>query len=230
MPGPGWPMPDGVELPDRPAWPVRLRAGSVGLRRLLQRDADGWVGVRARNARWLAPWDATPPPEGDPGPGSFAEMVRMLNRQARAGSTLPWAITWDAGRPWRPLAPPSPVIGQLTVSGITYGSARWAQIGYWIDRDHAGRGIVPVSVALACDYCFGVLELHRIEIDIRPENTNSLRVVEKLGFRPEGMRPAYLHIAGDWRDHLTFALHRDDVPEGLLVRYLDGRPLPGVNP
>ena len=109
--------------------------------------------------------------------------------------------------------------GQLTVSGIVGGSASWGQIGYWVDQRWAGRGITPTAVALATDYCFKVMRLHRIEIAIRPENTKSLRVVEKLRFRPEGLRPRYLHIDGDWRDHLVFALNSEEVPEGLLRRW-----------
>ena len=105
------------------------------------------------------------------------------------------------------------------MSGIVGGSASWGQIGYWVDERLAGRGIIPTAVALACDYCFQVMGLHRIEIAIRPENTKSLRVVEKLGFRPEGLRPRYLHIDGDWRDHLVFALNAEEVPEGLVRRW-----------
>ncbi|MCF8538458.1 MAG: GNAT family N-acetyltransferase, partial [Candidatus Nanopelagicales bacterium] len=90
-----------------------------------------------------------------------------------------------------------------------------AYIGYWIDREVAGRGIMPTAVALAIDHCFTSLHLHRIEINIRPENTASLRVVEKLGLRLEGERPAYLHIDGDWRDHRTFVVFADDVPSGV---------------
>ncbi|MGH3660059.1 MAG: GNAT family N-acetyltransferase, partial [Micromonosporaceae bacterium] len=101
----------------------------------------------------------------------------------------------------------------------TLGSARWAQIGYWIDQAYAGRGIMPTAVALACDHCFFVVGLHRIEINIRPENAASLRVVEKLGFRREGVRPRYLHIDGDWRDHAAYALHAEEVPEGVLTRW-----------
>ena len=89
-----------------------------------------------------------------------------------------------------------------------------------LDRPAAGRSrIIPTAVALAVDYCFQVMALHRIEIAIRPENTKSLRVVAKLGFRPEGLRPRYLHIDGDWRDHLVFALNADEVPEGLMQRW-----------
>ena len=86
----------------------------------------------------------------------------------------------------------------------------------------AGRGITPTSVALATDLCFRELGLHRMEICIRPENTASLRVVQKLGFRYEGLRRRFIHIAGDWRDHHAFALVREEVPEGVLQRWLNG--------
>ena len=78
----------------------------------------------------------------------------------------------------------------------------------------AGRGITTTSVALATDVCFDEMRLHRMEICIRPENQASLRVVEKLGFRYEGLRRRFIHINGDWRDHYAFALTREDVPEG----------------
>jgi ribosomal-protein-alanine N-acetyltransferase len=65
-----------------------------------------------------------------------------------------------------------------------------------------------------------------MEVAIRPENHASLRVVEKLGFRPEGLRPNYLHIDGEWRDHLLFALNADEVPEGLLTRWKATRLVP----
>ena len=110
------------------------------------------------------------------------------------------------------------MVGQLTVTGIAWGSARWAQVGYWIDQRHAGRGIMPLAVAMACDHCLLTMGLHRIEIAIRPENTASLRVVEKLGFSKIGLAPRYLHINGQWRDHLIFAVTAEEVPHGLRAR------------
>ena len=65
--------------------------------------------------------------------------------------------------------------------------------------------------------------MHRMEICIRPENAPSLRVVEKLGFRYEGLRRRYIHINGDWRDHFCFALVAEEIPVGVLRRWLDGR-------
>jgi ribosomal-protein-alanine N-acetyltransferase len=143
-------------------------------------------------------------------------MWRGLHRQAKAGAALPFAITLRESERRTPR-----LVGQLTVSSIVYGAFRSCTVGYWIDAAVAGRNITPISVALAADYCFFDLRLHRVEINIRPENGPSLRVVEKLGFRPEGMRPRYLHIDGDWRDHLSFALTAEEVPRGVLAPFLD---------
>jgi ribosomal-protein-alanine N-acetyltransferase len=138
---------------------------------------------------------------------TFAMMVRRLRREAREGRMLPWALTYQGD-----------LVGQVTVGGITWGSLRSAYIGYWIDQDVAGRGITPTGVAMALDYCFEELKLHRIEINIRPENAASLRVVDKLGLRLEGDRLAYLHIDGEWRDHLVFVAMAGEFPEGLTPR------------
>lgn len=194
-------------------WPVTLVAAQpspVGLRPMRVRDGRAWREVRTRNADWLRPWEATLPKEGrmpDEVPSTFAVMVRRMNREARAGRCLPWAITYDGA-----------FAGQVTVGGITYGSLRAGYIGYWIDQQFAGRGVVPTAVAIACDYCLGTLHLNRIEIGIRPENAASLRVVHKLGLRDEGLRPRYLHIDGDWRDHRIFSVLRGDFPDGLQGR------------
>jgi len=67
-------------------------------------------------------------------------------------------------------------------------------------------------VALICDYAFTSLQLHRIEINVRPENRSSLAVVAKLGFRYEGVRKGYLHINGEWRDHLTYVMLAEERP------------------
>ena len=107
--------------------------------------------------------------------------------------------------------------GQVTVNNIVRGSAMFASVGYWLDKEFAGRGIMPRVVAMVIDHCFAT-GLHRIEIAIRPENSNSLRVVEKLGIREIGYAPKYLHIDGDWRDHRLYAVTREEVPKGLHAR------------
>jgi ribosomal-protein-alanine N-acetyltransferase len=193
-------------------WPARLREGRIELRPLRLRDATAWREVRTRNARWLRPWEATLPLSEHDAPTTYGSMVRRLRAEAREGRSLPFALTVDGV-----------FAGQITVGGIARGSLLSAYIGYWIDQRVAGRGIMPTAVAMATDHCFREVGLHRVEVNIRPENTASLRVVEKLGFRSEGLRERYLHIDGDWRDHLTFALCVEDVPDGLLPRWLSTR-------
>lgn len=192
-----------------PTMGFQTALGYFGMRGIRRRDARAWGEVRQRNVAWLLPWEATIPPESSEVVPTFSQMVANLRSDARLARVVPLVMLLD-GR----------LVGQLTVGGITWGSLRSAHIGYWIDQQVAGHGLAPLGVALACDYCFDELELHRIEIVIRPENAASLRVPRKLGFREEGLRPSYLHISGAWRDHLVFALHREEVPEGVLARWV----------
>ncbi|WP_297780774.1 GNAT family protein [Aeromicrobium sp.] len=188
-------------------WPVTLSHGSIGVRPLRRRDARAWRRLRAANAEWLGPWEATLPREAGQTSTSYVAMIGALRRRARLGQAMPFALTWD-----------DELVGMLTVNGITWGSARWANLGYWVARSHAGRGITPTAVALVCDHLLTTAGLHRIEISIRPENAASLRVVDKLGFSEVGLARRYLHIAGEWRDHRVFQILAEDAPNGLLSR------------
>lgn len=188
-------------------WPVTLAHGRIGIRPLAMKDASRWAALRDANAAWLSPWEATVPPGSGRGIASYREMIRTLRARARRGQTMPFVITYDGK-----------MVGQLTVSGITQGSARWGSIGYWIARDHAGLNITPTAVALVCDHLLFTMGMHRVEIAIRPENAASLRIVEKLGFIEYGLALGYLHIAGDWRDHRLFQILAEDVPEHLISR------------
>ena len=141
-------------------------------------------------------------------------MTRQLTRSARRGEHLPWLIWYDDRATGEAQgAEASRMVGQLTAGPIIYGSARTASLGYWIDQGHAGRGIMTCAVALAVEHLLGARDLHRVEINIRPENHASLAVVRKLGLREEGLRRQYLHIAGDWRDHRSFAITQDELPD-----------------
>lgn len=192
-----------------------LREGAVTIRGVRGRDARQLDRELMDNRRWLRTWEATNPR----GPMNFdvRASIRSLVANARAGLGLPFVIEYDGE-----------IAGQLNVSSITWGSVSSATIGYWVAERFAGRSITPTAVALATDYCFSQLGLHRIEIFIRPENEASLRVVEKLGFRYEGLRRRFIHINGDWRDHFCFALIAEELPTGVLRRWLDGTVPPGA--
>jgi len=187
-----------------------LRDGSLELRPIRQRDARALERELLENRGWLKEWEATSPyaPAGVDARAS----IRSLQNHARDGHGLPFAMVCDGE-----------FAGQLNVSSISYGSLSSASIGYWIAERFAGRNLTPTAVALATDHCFFEVGLHRMEICIRPENGPSLRVVQKLGFRYEGLRRRYIHINGDWRDHFCFALVVEEVPQGVLQRWRDGQ-------
>ena len=187
-----------------------LEDAGVVLRPIRVRDARELERLLLDNRAWLAPWEATSPQGG--GRWDVKAGIRSLLEQAREHSALPFVIEVD-GQP----------AGQLTVSGITYGALSSGTIGYWVAQGVAGRGVTTIATALATDYALFGLGLHRIEICIRPENAKSLRIVEKLGFRYEGLRRRYIHIDGDWRDHVCFAVVREEVPGGVLTRWREGR-------
>jgi [ribosomal protein S5]-alanine N-acetyltransferase len=182
------------------SWPITLSGSEIYLAPLRLRDRKKWLRVRAENREWLAPWEATLPyiPGSDAESlrkelPSFFRLVRTLNRESRDVRSISFAI-WSGNN----------LIGQISMGGIILGALRGAHIGYWIDRSYAGRGYTTQAVNLLTEYGFSVLALHRIEINLRPENAASRRVAEKAGYVFEGVRPRYLHIDGDWRDHISF--------------------------
>ncbi len=182
-------------------WPVTLTDGQLVLRPLRLSDRRAWREVRKRNAQWLRQWDATMPLEGrmvGQRPPTYNAMMRIMKKEAREGRALPFAIEFEGK-----------FVGQLTVGGILGGSSRGAFFGYWIDEGVAGRGLVTKCVELVTDYCLNTMMLHRIEINVRPENAASCAVALKAGFTQESYRPRYLHIDGDWRDHISFVKFRD---------------------
>jgi ribosomal-protein-alanine N-acetyltransferase len=200
-----------------PGWPATLNAGPVQLRPPRLRDGRAWSELRIRNERWLQPWEPT-------AASSWAERSAMgawpplhaaLRRGGRNGTMLPFMICYGGL-----------LAGQVNASNVAGGALRSCTIGYWVDERVAGRGVAPTAVAALIDHCFAEAGLHRVEIDIRPENTASLRVVEKLGLRREGFYERYLDIAGGWRDHVAFAITAEEVAAGSVLSRLSALPAP----
>lgn len=185
---------------------IELVGEKVILRPARYRDKAAWDEVRAENREWLAPWEATLPtvipgtPESEfvSKGRSFRSMVRALNREAAASRSFSFLIFSEGV-----------LVGQITMGGVIFGALRGAHIGYWIDRNHANKGLTTDAVNTLTRFGFEVLGLHRIEINVRPENDASCRVAEKAGYVFEGDRPNFLHISGAWRDHKCFVKVND---------------------
>lgn len=185
---------------------AKLSGSEVTLCPIRYRDKSHWNRVRVENREWLDPWEATFPniPAGSPAyedssvRPSFFQMVNLARREARTGRSYSFLIWHNEN-----------LVGQITMGGVIYGAMRGAHIGYWIDQNFANRGFTTQAVELISEFGFTQLGLHRIEINVRPENSASCRVAEKAGFEFEGFKKAFLHIDGAWRDHKCFVKYNE---------------------
>jgi len=188
-----------------------IRSGEITLRLLRRRDARLIQELMQDNLQWLKPWSATFP--GSSRPIHIPTMVRALVVDTREGIGIALAVEFRGE-----------VVGQVNVANILHGAVQSASIGYWVSKSVAGQSIIPRAVALTIDYLFRVANLHRVEIEIRPENRASLRVVEKLGLREEGLKLRYIHIDGEWRDHRCFAMTVEELANSRVAELVSNTP------
>lgn len=175
-----------------------LTCGDLRIRPLRRRDEHDWWRLRDANRDWLAPWEASEPPGTVSRPPGFGRMIAREARAFRHRESIALVMEYRGD-----------LAGRLVLGDAVWGAACTASLGYWIGERYAGRGITPRAVAMLADFGFR-WGLHRLEIATRPENTASVRVAQKLGFRDEGLRLRHLYVNGQWRDHRVFAMTADE--------------------
>ncbi|MDQ1128386.1 GNAT family N-acetyltransferase [Microbacterium sp. SORGH_AS_0888] len=164
-------------------------APDVELRILLVEDAIKLTEAYQRNREHLAPWEPTRPAE------FFTERFQREDIERRLIATRS-----DEGFPLV-LVSGNEIIGRFNLAGITRGPFQSAGLGYWVDRNHLGRGLAGATVRAIVEEARDKLGLHRIEASTLVHNAASQRVLLKNGFHQIGMAPQYLQIAGEWQDH-----------------------------
>lgn len=102
------------------------------------------------------------------------------------------------------------LMGAITLDNIRRGPSQSAQVGYWIGPDFARQGLMSEALAAVVHHAFGVLDLSRIEAACLPENAASRALLERSGFKYEGVAQSYLQIGGRWRNHVLYAILRSD--------------------
>lgn len=142
-----------------------------------------------RNREHLKPWEPLRADE------FFTERFQRedIERKLAAGATdesLPLALVGDRE-----------IVGRFNLAGVSRGPFQSAGLGYWIDRDHQGRGLASAAVHAIVTAAREELGLHRVEASTLVHNMSSQRVLMKNGFQKIGMAPQYLQIAGEWQDH-----------------------------
>jgi ribosomal-protein-alanine N-acetyltransferase len=158
-----------------------------------------------KNAAHLAPWVPRQPPGGDP--NSITSVSKAILGQRRAWRQGTQYAFWIFAR-----EPEAPAVGRVALNQVSRGALQSAYLGYWIDVERQGKGLMTEAVRAALDFALGPLGLHRVQINIMPRNVASRRIVEKLGIRDEGVALRYLEIAGAWEDHRMYAVTVEEWP------------------
>lgn len=155
-----------------------------------------------RNDLHLTPWD---PPK----PKDFDTAAYQRNRLAQAvkANEDGTAVRW-----WLCLRnEPHQLVGSVGLTAIVRGAFQNAMLGYAIDGELQGQGLMREALAAIIEYAFSTeMHLHRIQANVRPENIRSLKLLERLGFEREGFAKDYLFIHDAWRDHVMFALRNEN--------------------
>ncbi len=156
-----------------------------------------------KNAAHLKPWSAAPAPGEDP--ASLTSVSRAVLRHRRE---------WKLGQTYILLVfrreDENVVIGRVALGGILRGVFQNAYLGYWIDAEHQARGLMTEAVVATTSFAFGAAGLHRVQAAVMPRNAPSQRVLEKAGYRREGLAHRYLCIDGNWSDHVLFAITAEE--------------------
>lgn len=154
-----------------------------------------------RNREHLAPWDPVRPPAFFSPAGQAADVVARLDA-VRRGLGESWVLLHG-----------DELVGRVNLNNIVRGVFQSSSVGYWVDRDHLGRGLATAAVGHAAEQAIA-LGLHRLEAGTLVHNTASQGVLRRSGFTEYGRAASYLFIAGEWQDHLLFQRILHDRPAG----------------
>ncbi len=195
------PVPSDVPAP--PPLSTLIETERLLLRPPRTTDVPGMRAALRKNATHLRPWSVAQAPGEDP--ASLTSVSRAVLRHRRE---------WKAGQAYVLLIAPreddDSVIGRVAFGGVLRGAFQNAYLGYWIDEDRQGRGLMTEAVRAATGFAFASAGLHRVQAAVMPRNAGSLRVLEKASYRREGFAARYLCIAGTWEDHVIFAVTAEE--------------------
>lgn len=181
-----------------------VRAERVFLRAPRLGDFEAWAELRRESRAFLTPWEPTWPADDLTRP-AFRRRLRRYADERRQDLAYPFFVFRTADEA---------LVGGLTLSNVRRGVAQTCTLGYWMGQRHAGQGYMSAAVRAVLPHAFSHLRLRRVEAACLPHNEPSIRLLERTGFRREGLAREYLCIDGVWQDHLLFAVLKKDVEGG----------------
>jgi ribosomal-protein-alanine N-acetyltransferase len=179
---------------------IRIETERLTLRQPQLTDFRNWSTLRRTSAEFLIPWEPQWADDHLSRKG-FTNRVYWAQRSINNGSAVPLFLFRRSDEE---------LLGAITLDNIRRGPAQAGTLGYWIGAPHARQGYMREAIAGMVHYAFEKLGLSRIEAACLPENDASRRLLEKCGFKYEGVAQSYLQINGRWRTHVLYASLRSD--------------------
>lgn len=179
---------------------VRIETERLTLRQPLLTDFRDWSAMREQSADFLIPWEPVWAADHLTRKG-FSNRVYWAQRSINNGSALPLFLIRRADER---------LLGAVTLDNIRRGPSQAGTLGYWIGGPFARQGYMQEALQAVVHHAFGRLDLSRLEAACLPENTASRGLLEKCGFKYEGVAQSYLQINGRWRTHVLYAALRMD--------------------
>lgn len=179
---------------------LRLETTSLTLRLPVHGDYRAWVALRDSSREFLTPWEPNWASDHLSRKG-FTNRVYWAGRAVASGTGLPLFMVRRSDQA---------LIGALTLDNIRRGPAQAATTGYWIGAAFARQGYMREALEAVVHYAFDTLDLSRLEAGCLPENAASRGLLEKVGYKYEGVAQSYIQINGRWRNHVLYAALRAD--------------------
>ena len=178
----------------------KIETERMTLRLPVHADYRAWSGLRAASAEHLMPWEPVWAHDHLTR-RAFTNRVYWAKRAESAGTALPLLLIRRAD---------NVLLGAVTLDNIRRGPVQAGTMGYWIGAAFARQGYMREAVQSVVHHAFASLDLSRVESACLPENVASRGVLEKSGFKYEGVAQSYLQINGRWRNHVLYANLRSD--------------------
>ena len=179
---------------------VSILTARLSLRLPEHRDFREWAKRRHESKAFLSPWE--PIWAADHlSRASFTNRVYWSQRAVKNGNAVPlFVFHKEAGQ----------LVGAITLDNIRRGPSQVGTIGYWVGQQYARQGFMSEAIIAMVAHAFGALDLSRVESACWPDNVASRGVLEKAGFKYEGVAQSYIQINGRWRNHVLYAALRGD--------------------
>ncbi|QDL94297.1 GNAT family N-acetyltransferase (plasmid) [Paroceanicella profunda] len=184
----------------RQAPQVRINTARLVLRPPRREDHQPWATLRREGHGFLAHWE--PVRAADHlSPQAFRNRVAWAKRAIETERAVPLFLERKED---------GTLLGAITLDNIRRGPAQSATVGYWVGEAFARQGYMSEALEAVVAHAFARMDLSRIEAACLPENTPSRGLLERVGFKYEGVAQSYLQINGRWRTHVLYATLRRD--------------------